>query len=140
MDLFRNFQGRGQRLGEDGKGVGNICRHRMQIGQRQGDILRQTTGLVPDTQNPASRTMAAQTLPAAIAMTAAEVDFTHHPPPHPIRCGGGDHLADEFMSQNATVISIAPGNVDIGLTDTGQTDADQGLPGLRLGRGEILQF
>ncbi len=100
-------------------------------------ILRQTTGLVPDTQNPAVGAMAAQTLPAAVTCTAPKVDLAHYPPPHPLRRGGRDHLADKFMPQNAADRHI-PGNVNIRLANPGQTDPDQGLPGPRLG-GRDLQ-
>ncbi len=135
MNLFGNFQGRGQGLGEDGKGVGDVAGHRMQIGHRQGDILGQAAGLVPDSQHPATGTMVAQAASAAIALAAAQVYFTHHPLTHPIRGRGGNDLAHKLMSQDATEIAVPPGKVNIGLTDAGQADADQGFPGLGLGRG-----
>jgi hypothetical protein len=84
--------------------------------------------------------MVAQPTPALFAVAATDIDFAHHPAAHPIPGGGRHHLAHKFMSQNATKISIASGNMDISLADPGQNHADQGFPGLRLGPRNIAQF
>ena len=67
MDLCQNFQGRRQGFGKDRKSVGHITRHRMQIGQGQGDELGQTAGFIPEAQDPAGRAMAAQPLSAPLS-------------------------------------------------------------------------
>jgi hypothetical protein len=129
MGLGQDFQGRSQGFGEDRKGVGHVRRHRMQISHGQGDEFGQTAGFIPEAQDPARRTMAAQPLSAPLAAAAADIDLAHHPLPHPLASGGRHYLAHEFMPQNAMKICVAPGNIDIGLADPGQTDANQGLPG-----------
>lgn len=138
MYLFQDLAGGGQGLDEDG----------LLVGQGVGDAMEKASGqrekighgAVPstDAQYGSVGTMSKVAAPTGRASATIAIDLTYHALSHQ-RGGavGADDFPDELMSQHAAKSLVAAQDLHIGIADTGQPGANEGLVGTGRGHRKV---
>lgn len=137
FDLLQYFTSCRERFDEHSPLIGNGIRNEVQVLQRQGQKLSECAIVRNDAENGPSRAMRFQTTLAKVANRtiairgAADVNFAADPVPQPLLfLFRGDamqvgYFADELMAGNAVKRLVATKDLEIGVANTGQTNANQ---------------
>jgi hypothetical protein len=124
VNLFQDFEGCGQRLGEDCFFVCYTIGNRMQVGNRNRYIFGEAAIGVLNAHHSAFGTVTLETPGAVYTATAGKIDLADDTFPDERHRALVD-LTDKFMAGHTLEPHIALENLDIRRTDASQVDADQ---------------
>ena len=107
----------------------------MEVFQGKGEVLGKNPVFAPQTQNLALLAVLSQALAAAMADSAGNIDFPHHPLFHQGGLRRSDDFPYEFVAGNPPEIVVAFQDFQVGAADSRQPKTHQGLPRSRLRQG-----
>jgi hypothetical protein len=117
----------GERLGEDRAIVVDVVRHRDEAALRDREPFGERPRPSGDAEHGARGTMMPAAANAVLTCAAARVDVGDDPAADPGRVLGLLHLPDELVTRYATEAHVAPGELEIGVADARDPDADERL-------------
>jgi threonine synthase len=124
VDLIQDLASGGNGFDEDCVFDRDGLRHAMQIAQGQSQEFTKCSGMLDDSKNSASGTMAAESARTPFAMAAGEIDFAGDGATDPGGIFGLGHFAHEFMAGGAAESVVAALQFEIRRTDSGSEHAD----------------
>jgi len=127
VHLLEHLDRGGERLGEDGRFVGDAVGDAVQVGERQRQELGVRALPTDDSQHRPVLAVGGPPRAARLARAAGDVDVADNPLPDPLGIGRRDDLAHELVADDARVGVVAARELDVGPADTGQVDADERL-------------
>ena len=123
-DLIQDLASGGNGFDEDRMFDRDGLWHSMQIAQGQSQEFTKRSGMLDDTENGASGTMAAESAGTPFAMAAGEIDFAGYGAADPGGIFGLSNFADEFVAGCAAESIVAALQFEIRRTDSGSEHAD----------------
>ena len=136
LDLLLDFQRGGQRFGKNGGLIGDGGGDRVEVFERQGEVLGERAVAALNAQHGAAQAVGVAPGAAFRARAAGRVDFAAHalaaPFVRPLF-----HHPHELVAERAAKIPVALHQFEIGVANAGLQHADQGFAGRRDGAGLI---
>ncbi len=125
FNLIQNLASGGERFNKNGMLRRDRARYTMQVALWQGQQFAKCAGMLHDSENRSSRTMAAKPFCAPAANAARQVDFAHNTFANQIRRAGSDHFTDKLVPGCALKIVVAALQLQVGVADSALEQPDQ---------------